>query len=360
MDASHVQVPRHGARAPVGPGRGSGAGSVVAYSLGITDLDPIKYNLLFERFLNPDRVSMPDFDIDFCMEGRDKVIDYVKQKYGSNSVSQIATFGTMAARAAIGDVGRVLQLPFNFVQEIAKLIPTELGITLKSAVEQEPRIKERIAKEEDVKELFDLAMRLEGLVRNVSMHAGGVLIAPTEISAFSPIYCGPNGEGVISQFDKYDVESVGLVKFDFLGLRTLTIINMALKNANYLLKKDNLTFLDLDEIPIDTGRGLVTGLESDYYKFKVPSIRNIEYSAPYMHDGRFQTLDQVINFYSIGIHPNSPNLDPLIEFSQQGGVQLNVTKRGGGSDAIITTSPRKKKAIISPSNINIFINQSFS
>jgi DNA polymerase-3 subunit alpha len=236
---------------PVGPGRGSGAGSVVAYSLGITDLDPIKYNLLFERFLNPDRVSMPDFDIDFCMEGRDKVIDYVKQKYGSSSVSQIATFGTMAARAAIGDVGRVLQLPFNFVQEIAKLIPTELGITLQAAVDQEPRIKERIAKEEEVKELFDLAMRLEGLVRNVSMHAGGVLIAPTRISAFSPIYCQPDGGGIISQFDKYDVESVGLVKFDFLGLRTLTIIDMALKNANRILEGKSLSPLNLDEIAID-------------------------------------------------------------------------------------------------------------
>jgi len=236
---------------PVGPGRGSGAGSVVAYSLGITDLDPIEYNLLFERFLNPDRVSMPDFDIDFCMEGRDKVIDYVKQKYGSSSVSQIVTFGTMAARAAIGDVGRVLQLSFPFVQEIAKLIPNELGITLKSAIEQEPRIKERIAKEEEVKELFDLSMRLEGLVRNVSMHAGGVLIAPTEISAFSPIYCQPDGEGVISQFDKYDVESVGLVKFDFLGLRTLTIIDMALKNANHILNENNLSLLDLNEIPIN-------------------------------------------------------------------------------------------------------------
>jgi DNA polymerase-3 subunit alpha len=235
---------------PVGPGRGSGAGSVVAYSLGITDLDPLEYNLLFERFLNPDRVSMPDFDIDFCMEGRDKVIDYVKQKYGSGSVSQIATFGTMAARAAIGDVGRVLQLPFNFVQEIAKLIPNELGITLENAIEQEPRIKERISKEEEVKELFDLAMRLEGLVRNVSMHAGGVLIAPTKISAFSPIYCQPDGDGLISQFDKDDVESVGLVKFDFLGLRTLTIIDMALKNANYILTKNNLPTFNLNQIPI--------------------------------------------------------------------------------------------------------------
>ena len=161
---------------PVGPGRGSGAGSVVAYSLGITDLDPLAYNLLFERFLNPDRISMPDFDIDFCQEGRDKVIDYVKKKYGSDSVSQIATFGTMAAKAVLRDVGRVLDLPYNFVDTIAKLVPMELGITLKEAIDKEPQIKDRIKKEEEVKELFDLALKLEGLVRNVSMHAGGCLL----------------------------------------------------------------------------------------------------------------------------------------------------------------------------------------
>lgn len=236
---------------PVGPGRGSGAGSLVAYSLGITDLDPLAYNLLFERFLNPDRVSMPDFDIDFCQEGRDRVIGYVKERYGSESVSQIATFGTMAARAVIRDVGRVLDLPFNFVDSIAKLVPMEIGITLKEAIEKEPQIKDRIKKEEEVKELFDLALRLEGLVRNVSMHAGGVLIAPTEISKFSPIYCQPDGEGIVSQFDKDDVESLGLVKFDFLGLRTLTIISMAVNNANQIRQKEQLPDLDLDQIPID-------------------------------------------------------------------------------------------------------------
>jgi DNA polymerase III subunit alpha len=217
---------------PVGPGRGSGAGSLVAYSLGITDLDPLQYNLLFERFLNPDRVSMPDFDIDFCMDGRDRVIDYVKQKYGLDAVSQIATFGTMAAKAVIRDVGRVLDLPFNFVDGIAKLIPLELGITLTAALEKEPQLQERRETEEEVATLLELALRLEGLVRNVGMHAGGVLISPGKISDFSPIYCQEDGASLISQFDKDDVEAVGLVKFDFLGLRTLTILELALENAN--------------------------------------------------------------------------------------------------------------------------------
>ncbi len=217
---------------PVGPGRGSGAGSLVAYSLNITDLDPLAYNLLFERFLNPDRVSMPDFDIDFCMDGRDRVIDYVKQKYGLDAVSQIATFGTMAAKAVIRDVGRVLDLPFNFVDGIAKLIPLELGITLSAALEKEPQLQERREAEEEVAQLLELALRLEGLVRNVGMHAGGVLISPGKISDFSPIYCQADGGSFVSQYDKDDVEAVGLVKFDFLGLRTLTILELALKNAN--------------------------------------------------------------------------------------------------------------------------------
>jgi len=236
---------------PVGPGRGSGAGSVVAYSLGITDLDPLAYNLLFERFLNPERVSMPDFDIDFCQEGRDRVIDYVKEKYGADAVSQISTFGTMAARAVLRDVGRVLDLPYPFVDGIAKLVPNELGINLKDAIDKEPQIKERIKKEEEVKELFDLALKLEGLVRNVSMHAGGVLIAPSKISAFSPIYCQPDGEGVVSQFDKDDVESVGLVKFDFLGLRTLTILAMALENSNNIRIKESLEPINLETLAVD-------------------------------------------------------------------------------------------------------------
>jgi DNA polymerase III subunit alpha len=236
---------------PVGPGRGSGAGSLVAYSLNITDLDPLEYNLLFERFLNPDRVSMPDFDIDFCQEGRDRVIDYVKQKYGLDSVSQIATFGTMAAKAVIRDVGRVLDLPFNFVDSIAKLIPLELGITLESALEKEPQLQERREKEEEVAELLELALRLEGLVRNVGMHAGGVLIAPGKISDFSPIYCQADGGSLVSQFDKDDVEAVGLVKFDFLGLRTLTILDLAVNNANAQRAAEALPALSLEALPLD-------------------------------------------------------------------------------------------------------------
>ncbi|HSI24613.1 MAG TPA: DNA polymerase III subunit alpha [Methylotenera sp.] len=236
---------------PVGPGRGSGAGSVVAYSLGITDLDPLEYNLLFERFLNPDRVSMPDFDIDFCQEGRDRVIDYVKQKYGIEAVAQIATFGTMAAKAVIRDVGRVLDLPFNFVDGIAKLIPLELGITLSDALVKEPQMAERRENEEEVRELLELALRLEGLVRNVGMHAGGVLISPGKISDFSPIYCQADGASLVSQYDKDDVEAVGLVKFDFLGLRTLTILDMALENTNKQRAANNLPPLSFETLPLN-------------------------------------------------------------------------------------------------------------
>jgi DNA polymerase-3 subunit alpha len=236
---------------PVGPGRGSGAGSVVAYSLGITDLDPLEYNLLFERFLNPDRVSMPDFDIDFCQEGRDRVIDYVKQKYGLDAVSQIATFGTMAAKAVIRDVGRVLDLPFYFVDGISKLIPLELGITLSDALVKEPQLAERRENEEELKELLELALRLEGLVRNVGMHAGGVLISPGKISDFSPVYCQADGASLVSQYDKDDVEAVGLVKFDFLGLRTLTILELALINANKQRAAEDLAPLSFETLPLN-------------------------------------------------------------------------------------------------------------
>jgi DNA polymerase-3 subunit alpha len=214
---------------PVGPGRGSGAGSLVAYSLGITDLDPLRYDLLFERFLNPERVSMPDFDIDFCQDGRENVIEYVKQKYGAESVSQIATFGTMAAKAVVRDVGRVLDLPYSFVDQLAKLVPFEIGMTLKKAREEEPQLNERAQAEEEVRNLLELAERLEGLTRNVGMHAGGVLIASGKITDFCPIYCTDSGESVISQLDKDDVEKIGLVKFDFLGLRTLTILDWTVR-----------------------------------------------------------------------------------------------------------------------------------
>ncbi|MCF8179451.1 MAG: DNA polymerase III subunit alpha [Sulfuritalea sp.] len=232
---------------PVGPGRGSGAGSLVAYSLDITDLDPLRYDLLFERFLNPERVSMPDFDIDFCQEGRDRVIDYVKNRYGAHAVSQIVTFGTMAAKAVIRDVGRVLDLGFNFVDQFAKLIPNELGITLKDALEKEPLIRQRVDSEEEVAELWALALKLEGLTRNVGMHAGGVLIAPGKLTDFCPLYAAAGAESVVSQFDKDDVEKAGLVKFDFLGLRTLTILDEAVRLTREVEGVD----IDLTTLPLD-------------------------------------------------------------------------------------------------------------
>ncbi|PLZ01481.1 DNA polymerase III subunit alpha [Burkholderia sp. WAC0059] len=214
---------------PVGPGRGSGAGSLVAYALGITDLDPLRYNLLFERFLNPERVSMPDFDIDFCQHGRDRVIQYVKEKYGADAVSQIATFGTMAAKAAVRDIGRVLDLGYTFTDGVAKLIPFKPGkhVTIADAMKEEPLLQERYDNEDEVHQLLDLAQRVEGLTRNVGMHAGGVLIAPGKLTDFCPLYTQGDESGVVSQYDKDDVEAVGLVKFDFLGLTTLTILDWA-------------------------------------------------------------------------------------------------------------------------------------
>lgn len=235
---------------PVGPGRGSGAGSLVAYSLGITDLDPLRYNLLFERFLNPERVSMPDFDIDFCQDGRDRVIDYVKTRYGADSVSQIATFGTMAAKAVVRDVGRVLDLGYNFCDQLAKLIPFQPGkhITLEEARKMEPQLAEREKKEEEVAELLELAGTLEGLTRNVGMHAGGVLIAPGKLTDFCPLYVADGASSAVSQFDKDDVESIGLVKFDFLGLTTLTILDWTLK---YIRRLDPSSDIQLEKLPLD-------------------------------------------------------------------------------------------------------------
>ena len=212
---------------PVGPGRGSGAGSLAAWALGITDIDPIAYDLLFERFLNPERISMPDFDIDFCMEGRDRVIEYVIERYGSSRVSQIITFGTMAAKAVVRDAGRVLGLPFPFVDMIAKLVPFDLGITLDRALAEEAALREHYDRNEDVRSLIDLARSLEGLVRNAGRHAGGVVIAPGPLTDYTPLYRDPDGGSPVTQLDKDDVEAVGLVKFDFLGLKTLTVIDRA-------------------------------------------------------------------------------------------------------------------------------------
>ena len=236
---------------PVGPGRGSGAGSLVAFALKITDIDPLPYDLLFERFLNPERVSMPDFDVDFCMDGRDRVIDYVAERYGRFSVSQIITYGSMAAKAVIRDVGRVMSQPYGFVDSIAKLVPLDIGITLDQALEQEERLKARYEEEEDVRALIDMAKRLEGTVRNVGKHAGGVVIAPSQLTDFTPIYCEEGSKQLVSQYDKDDVESAGLVKFDFLGLRNLTIIDHALKNINRLKVQADEPEIIIETLPLE-------------------------------------------------------------------------------------------------------------
>jgi len=236
---------------PVGPGRGSGAGSLVAFVIGITALDPIQYDLLFERFLNPERVSLPDFDVDFCIEGRDRVIDYVTQRYGRDKVCQIITHGTMAAKAVVRDVGRVLDHPYGYVDKIAKLIPLELDITLDKALEQEPLLRERYENEEDVREIIDMGRRLEGLARSAGKHAAGVVIAPTALTDFMPIYCEQGSPQVVTQFDMIDIETLGLVKFDFLGLRNLTIIDRAMQTINAERKSRGETALTIEQIPLD-------------------------------------------------------------------------------------------------------------
>ncbi|MGH6635895.1 MAG: DNA polymerase III subunit alpha, partial [Gammaproteobacteria bacterium] len=236
---------------PVGPGRGSGAGSLVAHALGITELDPIAYDLLFERFLNPERVSMPDFDIDFCMERRDEVIHYVIQRYGRDRVSQIITHGTMAAKAVIRDVGRVLGYAYGFVDQIAKLIPFDLNMTLERALAEEAVLRERYAKEGEVRDLIDLARKLEGLTRNVGRHAGGVVIAPRPLMDFMPLYCEQGSGTSITQFDMEAVEAIGLIKFDFLGLRTLTIIDWAIREVNRTREPRGEEPIDIRHIPLD-------------------------------------------------------------------------------------------------------------
>jgi DNA polymerase III subunit alpha len=284
---------------PVGPGRGSGAGSLVAYSLGITDLDPLRYNLLFERFLNPERVSMPDFDIDFCQSGRDRVIDYVKHKYGADSVSQIATFGTMAAKAVVRDVGRVLDLPYTFCDQLAKLIPFQPGklITLEMAREMEPQLKEREKNEEEVRELLELAERLEGLTRNVGMHAGGVLIAPGRLTDFCPLYVADASDAAVSQFDKDDVEAIGLVKFDFLGLTTLTILDWTLR---YIRQLDPACTLTLEGMPLDDAaayRIFSSANTSAVFQFESRGMRDLLKRAK---PDRFGDIVALVSLYRPG------------------------------------------------------------
>ncbi|MFY0989386.1 DNA polymerase III subunit alpha [Halomonas sp. C05BenzN] len=236
---------------PVGPGRGSGAGSLVAYAQKITDLDPIGYDLLFERFLNPERVSMPDFDVDFCMEKRDRVIDYVADRYGRNAVSQIVTFGTMAAKAVVRDVARAQGKPYSLGDKLSKLIPFEVGMTLAKAIEAEPALKEFLEADEEAAEIWEMALKLEGITRGTGKHAGGVVIAPTKLTDFSPLLCDEDGSGLVVQFDKNDIEEAGLVKFDFLGLRTLTIIDWALEMVDKVRAAAGEGPLDIDSIPLD-------------------------------------------------------------------------------------------------------------
>ena len=236
---------------PVGPGRGSGAGSLIAYSLGITDLDPLQYGLLFERFLNPERVSMPDFDIDFCMDNRDRVISYVADRYGRDAVSQIITFGKMAAKAVVRDVARVQGKPYGLADRLSKMIPLDIGMTLEKAADEQDILRDFLAENDEAQEIWDMALQLEGVTRNAGKHAGGVVIAPTKLIDFSPLYCDESGEGLVTQFDKDDVESAGLIKFDFLGLRTLTIIDCAVKLVNKRSQNVPKTPLVINDIPLD-------------------------------------------------------------------------------------------------------------
>ncbi len=239
---------------PVGPGRGSGPGSLVAYCLGITDIDPIEYDLIFERFLNPERISMPDFDIDFCVNGRDAVIDYVSNKYGNNMVSQIITYGTLSAKAVIRDVGRILGYPYGLVDQVAKLVPFDIGITITAALKKSDELSERYKNDEDVESIINLSLKLEGLVRNAGTHAGGVIIAPSELSNFMPLYKVDDEVGTVTQFDKDDAESIGLIKFDFLGLKTLTVIQKSIDIINAYDRKNNKNkpnTLNIKDISLD-------------------------------------------------------------------------------------------------------------
>jgi len=283
---------------PVGPGRGSGAGSIVAYALKITDLDPIEHVLLFERFLNPERVSMPDFDVDFCIEGRERVIDYVARKYGREKVSQIITYGTMAAKGVVRDVGRVLGMSYGHVDGIAKLIPFDLGITLTKALDQEPELKERYDNEEEITALIDMALKLEGLSRNVGKHAGGVVIAPTDLTDFTPLYCEHGSEQIVAQYDKDDLETVGLVKFDFLGLKTLTIIDWAVKAINDVRNNNGEEILDIAKLPLDdtsTYKLLTNGLTTAVFQL----ILNNTYGI-ILYQEQVMKIAQEMAGYSLG------------------------------------------------------------
>jgi len=296
---------------PVGPGRGSGAGSLVAYSLKITDLDPLRYDLLFERFLNPERVSMPDFDIDFCIAGRDKVIDYVARHYGRDAVSQIATFGTMAAKGAIRDVARVLGKSYGLADRISKMIPTKpLGLTLEESIEAEPQLKDIVTNPsnpdyDDAAEIWEMALKLEGITRNTGKHAGGVVIAPTKITDYSAILCEADGTGRVAQFDKDDVEAAGLVKFDFLGLRNLTVIEDAVQNINKRIQSDQP--LNISNIILDDPKAYAVFADANttaVFQFESVGMKKM------LKEARPSKFEEIIAFVSLYRPSRTDGSDP--------------------------------------------------
>ncbi|MFE1654565.1 DNA polymerase III subunit alpha, partial [Acinetobacter baumannii] len=304
---------------PVGPGRGSGAGSLVAYSLKITDLDPLRYDLLFERFLNPERVSMPDFDVDFCIAGRDRVIDYVSRTYGREAVSQIATFGTMAAKGAIRDVARVLGKSYGLADRISKMVPTKpLGVDLATAIEMEPQLKDIVTNpsnpdNDDASEIWEMALKLEGITRNTGKHAGGVVIAPGKITDFSAVLCDADGTNRVAQYDKDDVEAAGLVKFDFLGLRNLTVIEDAIQNINK--NRDSNDPLNISHVPLDDPKAYSVFADANttaVFQFESVGMKRM------LKEARPSKFEEIIAFVSL-YRPGPMDLIPDFIHRMHGG-----------------------------------------
>ena len=303
---------------PVGPGRGSGPGSLVAYALGITDIDPIEHDLIFERFLNPERISMPDFDIDFCVNGRDRVIDYVNEKYGDDKVSQIITYGTLSARAVVRDVGRILGYPYGMVDRIAKMIPFEIGITLSDALKKSNELAEKYEEDNEIQSIINLSLKLEGLVRNAGTHAGGVVIAPSNLSDFMPLFKVDDEEGTVTQFDKDDAESIGLIKFDFLGLKTLTVIQNTVELINFSADSP----IDIKKITLEDKKTfslLSSARTIGIFQLESPGMRDL---IERMQPSRFEDIIALVALFRPG---------PL----QSGMVDDFIERKKGGETKII-------------------------
>ena len=316
---------------PVGPGRGSGPGSLVAYSLGITDIDPIEHDLIFERFLNPERISMPDFDIDFCVNGRDRVIDYVNQKYGDEKVSQIITYGTLSARAVVRDVGRILGYPYGMVDRVAKMIPFEIGITLNDALKKSNELAEKYEDDDDIQAIVDLSLKLEGLVRNAGTHAGGVVIAPSNLSDFMPLFKVNDEEGTVTQFDKDDAESIGLIKFDFLGLKTLTVIQNTVELINFSADSPmNIKDISLEDQV--TYKLLSSARTVGIFQLESPGMRDL---IERMQPSRFEDIIALVALFRPG---------PL----QSGMVDDFIERKKGGETKIIDYLHPSLEPILKP------------